>query len=71
MMLEDPSRVVRARATALVGEAVHRHPEAVAALERALAEEPVAGNRKIIQWWLPGGPRYERTRPKEQRVSSR
>jgi HEAT repeat protein len=64
MMLEDRDATVRARAIALVGESVHRHPEVVEALQRALTSEPVAANRKIIRWWLPGGPRYERTRPK-------
>ena len=67
MMLEDPDATVRARAIGLVGEAVHRHPEAVQALELALEREPKAGNRKIIRWNLPGGPRYERTKPKLSR----
>jgi hypothetical protein len=67
MMLEDEDTMVRAKSIALVGEAVHRHPEVVAALEQALACEPVAANRKIIRWWLPGGPRYERTRPRPSR----
>jgi len=67
MMLEDRDATVRARAIALVGEAVHRHAEAVGALQRALDTEPVAANRKIIRWWLPGGPRYERTKPKPAR----
>ncbi|HEX4821865.1 MAG TPA: HEAT repeat domain-containing protein [Acidimicrobiales bacterium] len=70
MMLEDPDASVRARAIGLVGEAVHRHPAAVDALERALDKEPAAGNRKIIRWWLPGGPRYERTKPKPTRARS-
>lgn len=62
MMLTDPDPAVRARAIALVGEAVHRRPEVVDALRRALASETQPTNRKIIRWWLPGGPRYERTR---------
>ena len=69
MMLEDPDANVRARAIALVGEAVHRNPAAGEALQRALDEEAVAGNRKIIRWWLPGGPRYERTKPKAARLA--
>lgn len=70
MMLEDPSSLVRARAIALVGEAVHRSPDAIDALLRALETEPSPGNRKIIRWWIPGGPRYERTKPKN-RISAR
>ena len=68
MMLGDADGTVRARAIALVGEAVHRDPQAVPALQRALDSEPVAANRKIIGWWLPGGPRYERTKPKPARA---
>lgn len=71
MMLEDPDSTVRARAIGLVGEAVHRHPEVVDALETALRTEPVAANRKIIRWWLPGGPRFERTKPKPSRQRAR
>jgi HEAT repeat protein len=63
MMLDDPDAGVRARAIALVGETVHRRPEVVEALRRALGAETNTTNRKIIRWWLPGGPRYERTRP--------
>jgi hypothetical protein len=67
MMLEDSDATVRARAIALVGESVHRHPEVVAALRRALGTESEPANRKILRWWLPGGPRYERTKPKSPR----
>jgi HEAT repeat protein len=70
MMLGDPDATVRARAIALVGEAVHRHPDVIDALERALDTEPSAANRKIIRWWLPGGPRYVRTKPKSSRRSA-
>jgi HEAT repeat protein len=64
MMFEDSSALVRCKAIALVGEAVHRHPDALPALQRALETEPHAGNRKIIRWHVPGGPRYEKTKPK-------
>lgn len=64
MMLHDPSQLVRARAIALVGESVHRRPASVDALRQALEAEPNPGNRKIIRWWLPGGPRFERTKPR-------
>jgi len=68
MMLEDPDATVRARAIALVGESVHRHPEVIVELQGALDTESVAANRKILRWWLPGGPRYERTKPKAPRI---
>ena len=68
MMLHDPHSMVRARAIGLVGEAFHRYPAAVQALEAALRTEPSPGNRKIIRWWLPGGPRFERTKPRQARA---
>ena len=64
MMRNDPSAIVRSRAIALVGESVHRRPELIDALRDALETEPHPANRKIIRWWLPGGPRFERTKPK-------
>jgi hypothetical protein len=64
MMVDDPDSQVRAQAITVVGESVHRHSDAVAALRQALAAEPDPTNRKIIRWWLPGGPRFERTRPR-------
>jgi hypothetical protein len=63
-MVDDPDRQVRARAIAVVGASVHRHADAVATLRQALATEPDPSNRRIIRWWLPGGPRFERTRPR-------
>ena len=69
MMLSDPDPRVRAFAIALVGEAVHRYEPAVDALRQALETEPSAGNRKMIRWWLPGGPRFERTKPRPARVA--
>lgn len=64
MLLEDPSTRVRAHAAGLIGEAVHRHPDALPAIERALETERAPGIRKILRWHVPGGPRYERTKPK-------
>ena len=64
MMLHDPSPLVRCKAIALVGESVHRRPASIDALREALEIESSPGNRKIIRWWLPGGPRFERTKPR-------
>jgi HEAT repeat protein len=70
MLLDDPSDHVRCRAAGLIGEAVHRHPDALPAIQRALETETSPGNRKILRWFVPGGPRYERTKPKPSRISS-
>jgi hypothetical protein len=44
--------------------AVHRHADAVAALRQALSAEPDPGYPKLIRWWLSGGPRADRARPR-------
>ena len=71
MMLNDPSPLVRSKAIALVGESVHRRPASIDALRQAVDAEPNAGNRKVIRWWLPGGPRFERTKPRSRSTSVR
>jgi hypothetical protein len=67
-MVEDPDPHVRARAIGLVGGAVHRSPEALAAILGALDTETHPANRKILRWHVPGGVRYERTKPRPSRV---
>ena len=68
VMREDPDPAVRGRAIGLVGEAVHRYPPALAAIQDALATESNPANRKRLRWHVPGGPRYERTKPKTART---
>jgi hypothetical protein len=70
MLVEDPSTIVRAQAAGLLGEAVHRHPDALPAIQRALETETSPGIPKILGWHVPGGPRFERTKPKPARISS-
>jgi HEAT repeat protein len=69
MLSDDPARIVRQQAAALVGLAVHRDPAALAAIERAHRHDPHPVVRKIAGWFVPGGPRYEAIRPKPVRVA--
>lgn len=58
MLLEDHSRRVRQMAAGMVGEAVHRSPAALPALEHAHVHDPHPVVRKICGWYVRGGPRY-------------
>lgn len=62
MLVTDPARSVRAQALRLVAPAVHRHPEVIEILERVRREDASPAMRKAAAWWVPGGPRYERTK---------
>ena len=64
MLTEDPAREVRQQAVALVGMAVHRSPAALDAVQRAHREDEHPVVRKIAGWYIPGGPRYEATKPR-------
>lgn len=67
MLRNDPSDQVRLQALGLVATAVHRDPRVLAAIQQVHEHDPVRGVRKIAGWWIPGGPRYERTKPPPQR----
>lgn len=67
MLENDPSDKVRERAAGLLGPAVHRSADALAALRRAHRDDACAVVRKIAGWYVPGGPRYQRLKPKEKR----
>ena len=67
MLLEDPAREVRQQAAGLVGAAVHRSPEALAAIVTAHRSDAHPVVRKIAGWHLPGGARYEATKPRPLR----
>lgn len=67
MLLEDHSRRVRQTAAGMVGEAVHRSPAALPALQQALKHDPHPVVRKICSWYVPGGPRYKALMPKPSR----
>jgi len=67
MLHSDASRRVRAMAAQLLGQSVHKRRDVLAALERAKLDEPHPAVRKIAAWFTPGGPRYERLKPKPPR----
>jgi len=70
MLLNDESRRVRQMAAGLLGPAVHRRPDVLAALEQARQHDPHPVVRKIASWFTPGGPRYQRLRPKPVRTKT-
>ena len=67
LLLNDPGRHVRQMAAGLVGLAVHRRADAGRAIARAAADDPHPAVRKVARWFVPGGPRYERSKPKARR----
>ncbi len=67
MLIEDHSRRVRQSAAGMVGEAVHRSPAALPALQHAFSHDPHPVVRKICSWYVPGGPRYKALAPKPSR----
>jgi HEAT repeat protein len=67
MRLEDPSGEVRQQAAGLVGARVHRSRDALAAIVIACRSDPHPVVRKIAGWFVPGGPRYEATKPRPVR----
>ncbi len=66
-LANDPNRYVRKNAAMLLGPAVHQRTDVVAALERARDNDPDPLVRKVAGWYCPGGPIYQRTKPKPQR----
>jgi hypothetical protein len=70
MLRADPSRRVRTEAAHLVGQMVHRRPEVQAELERARDQDTHPVVRKVAGWYAPGGPLYERLRPKVARATA-
>lgn len=67
LLVEDTSEYVRAQAIGLVAPAVHRRPEVLPVIEHVRLNDPAPTVRKIASWWVPGGPRYERTKPRTPR----
>ena len=64
----DPDRHVRAHAVGLVGRWVHDDDGvAVAALINAHDNDPHPAVRKSAGWVTPGGPIYEKTKPRATR----
>ncbi len=64
LLAADPSPHVRAFACEVVGAWAHAHPEAAEALQASAATDPSPAVRKKASWFAPGGPIFERTRPR-------
>ena len=63
----EPDRYVRVSAAHALGPAVHRRREAVDAMVAAHDADVDPMVRKVAGWYCPGGPIYERLRPRPQR----
>ena len=68
MLRDDPDHRVREKLVGVLGPAVHRRSDVLIALESTKTEDPHPMVRKLAGWWVPGGSRYERTLPREQRT---
>ena len=67
LLATDPDAHVRAHAVGVVGLSVHTRPAAEAALASASQNDPSPMVRKKAKWYLPGGPIYRRTAPRQPR----
>jgi HEAT repeat protein len=67
LLSSDPDAHVRAHAVGVVGLSVHTRPEAEVALAGASRNDPSPMVRKKAKWYLPGGPIYRRTAPRQPR----
>jgi len=68
LLAADPDAHVRAMAIEVVGSLVHSNDVARAALEAAAAGDASPAVRKKARWYAPGGPIFNRTRPKASRA---
>jgi hypothetical protein len=71
LLADDPDRHVRTAAAHALGPAVHRHHEALDAVVAAHDADPDPLVRKVAGWYCPGGPIYERLRPRSERSRPR
>jgi HEAT repeat protein len=71
LLRQDPDRYVRKSAAGALGPAVHRRAAVLDALMTARASDPDPLVRKVAGWYCPGGPIYERLRPKHGRMRPR
>jgi hypothetical protein len=67
LLNDDPDRQVRTQAAHALGLAVHRRPEALEAVVAAHDEDADPLVRKVAGWYCPGGPIFERLRPRSVR----
>jgi len=68
MLTDDVDYQVRTAAAHALGPSVHTRDDVVYALRRAHEEDPHPLVRKVAGWFIPGGPIYQRTRPRPARV---
>lgn len=64
LLKDDPHRRVRTTAADMLGQVVHRFPAVAAALTDARDHDPHPVVRKVAGWSAPGGPRYQKTKPR-------
>lgn len=67
LLAEDPDRHVRMQAAHAFGPAVHRRAEAKETLVIAHERDPDPLVREVAGWYCPGGPIFERLRPRPVR----
>ena len=71
LLERDPDPQVQTRAVELLGLWVHSRPDALAALNRANADDPTPLVREKAGWYTPGGPIHRRTAPRPARAARR
>jgi HEAT repeat protein len=68
ILADDPDAHVRAIAIEVVGRLAHESDAAREALQTAISRDPSSAVRKKARWYAPGGPIFNRTRPKTRRT---
>lgn len=63
----EPLPRLRAAAVDALGKVVHRRPEVAELMSKVAANDPDRMVRKMAGWYAPGGPRFERTKPRGRR----
>lgn len=64
LLREDPAAPVRAMAIEVAARWVHGDPDVEAAIAAVAAADPDRAVRKKAGWFVPGGVRYEKTKPR-------
>ncbi|HEX2381864.1 MAG TPA: HEAT repeat domain-containing protein [Acidimicrobiales bacterium] len=67
MLRTDQHHFVRERLIGVLGPAVHHRADVMDVLVEAHQRDSHPTVRKLAGWWIPGGPRFERTRPRQRR----
>ncbi|MEY2418381.1 MAG: hypothetical protein QOG90_1061 [Actinomycetota bacterium] len=66
-LASDPDQHVRQHAVGVVAQWMYDEGDAAAALQRAHESDPHPAVRKKAGWFVPGGARYERLKPRVTR----